>query len=137
MSAQEQSYYFEAVLPVSQSSTIASSFSGALIPITMGNTASTMTLPVPTAGAYYDFVVGISGTANSTIEAGSSNTVIHGTIYSGLGSSGSTVLVNGNHQLRFVGGVSQPGDEILLKSDGTNWYCNCRSGAYLGITSPA
>lgn len=99
------------------SQSLTTSQSGSLFTITGGAGGATYSLPSPSIGLSYDFVlVGLSGASNITVAA--TSTLLYGYI---LGSA-TRVACSGNTNVIFVRTNGAVGDKVSFVSDGTNWY---------------
>ena len=96
-----------------------------------------VTLPLPTLGMGYTFIVRTppTGASYTIVTAGSAN-IIRGMAFNteaaGLGSSGTTA-----DTISFVLNSSLAGDRVDVRSDGTNWFVlgSSRLAASLTITT--
>ena len=96
----------------------------------------TVTLPAPTDGVEYEFIVATAPTTAYIIanSAGSSGDTIIGYPVASVASDQSA---NGNaagDQINFVANTALPGDSVYLISDGTSWFAKLFGKANGAIT---
>jgi len=95
----------------------------------------TVTLPAPTDGVEYTFVVGTAPTTAYIVAnaSGSSGNNVRGHVLSSSGGAEDTETANGD-QVNFVASTAVIGDRLHVISDGTNWYVSAACAAAGGIT---
>lgn len=90
------------------------------------------TLPAPSAGLKYKFIVGTAPTGSYTIVTNASANVIHGQIASAEDAAGSVSTTAASDTISFVLNLAIIGDYCEVISDGTSWFvsglCNVQDG---------
>lgn len=96
----------------------------------------TVTLPAPTDGVEYTFVVGTAPTTAYIVAnaSGSSGDNMIGHVLSSSGGAEDTETTAGGDQVNFVANTAVIGDRLHVISDGTNWYVSAACAAAGGIT---
>jgi hypothetical protein len=90
-----------------------------------------VTLPAPSPGLNYRFIVGLAfATTNWTIVTNGNATIIQG----GVVVNGASVTGANEDTISFVATAETVGDYVNLVSDGTNWYVDGYAHAAGGIT---
>jgi hypothetical protein len=88
----------------------------------VGTAGLDFTLPSPSKGLYYKFIVGSNfATTNMTVQgpiSGAGDDVIFGA----LEVAGAVVACSAEDLISFVNTAELPGDYVEITSDGTNWY---------------
>lgn len=104
-------------------------------------TGIAITLPAPTDGVEFTFIVGTAPTtANSgtgyviTNSAGTSGDNIVGMVLSAGGAPGDVESTLGGDAVNFVADSAVLGDRVHLISDGTNWYATAYTAVAGGVT---
>jgi len=125
----------KATLSLTAAATLTESQSGQTFFLNLAG-GFTVTLPAPTDGVEFEFIVGTAPTTAYIIanSAGSSGDTIIG--YP-VASVASDQTANGNaagDQINFVANTALPGDSVYLISDGTNWYAKLLGKANGAIT---
>ena len=96
-----------------------------------------VTLPAPSVGLNFKFLVQIAPTGDYTIVTDSSAQILAGLVHGSNGADGDSETAHTATTITFVaaGGASTIGDGADLWSDGTNWYARvfCNLGA-TGVT---
>lgn len=94
------------------------------------------TLPAPTAGCKFKFIVGLAPTgASYTVVTNSSANIITAGINELEVDTGDDGPYSATADtITFVDGVSVKGDFVDCVSDGTSWFCNGQANADGGIT---
>lgn len=95
------------------------------------------TLPAPTAGVEYLFIVTAapSGASYTIVTEGGCQVLAGHVLTSGFADSGSDVETAATGTtVTFVDGVSVVGDRAHLVSDGTSWFASCITAVEAGIT---
>lgn len=95
------------------------------------------TLPAPSAGLRYDFVVTAapSGASYTVVTEGGCQVLAGHVLTSGFADSGSDVETTATGTtITFVDGVSVVGDRATVISDGTSWFASCICAVEAGIT---
>lgn len=92
------------------------------------------TLPAPAAGLNFEFIVTAAPTgASYTIVTASSANIIKGSIVTSATGAADTEVTGGD-TISFVDGAAVAGDRVILRSDGTNWFCYGICSVATGIT---
>lgn len=92
------------------------------------------TLPAPAAGLNFEFIVTAAPSgASYTIVTNSSANIIKGSIVTSATGAADTE-VSGGDTISFVDGQAVAGDRVVLRSDGTNWFCYGICSVAAGIT---
>lgn len=86
------------------------------------------TLPAPSAGLKYKFVVSVAPTTAYTVVATS------GIIEGAVDVNSTLVLAANETTITFAANTAIVGDWVEVESDGTSWFLNGMSGAVGGIT---
>lgn len=94
------------------------------------------TLPAPTAGCRFTFVVANAPeTASYTIVTTSSNNILFGQVVSAEDAAGSGDFeATGADTITIVDGKAVVGDKVECLSDGTSWFCTGFASVQDGIT---
>jgi hypothetical protein len=94
------------------------------------------TLPAPTAGCSFKFIVKAapSGASYTVVTASSANVIIGGINELEVDTGDDGPYINNGDTITFVNGVGVVGDWVACDSDGTSWYCTGQSNADGGIT---
>lgn len=95
------------------------------------------TLPAPSAGVNYTFIVTAapSGASYTVATEGGCQVLGGHVLTSGFADSGSDVETTpAGTTITFVDGVSVVGDKAYVISDGTNWFASCITAVEAGIT---
>lgn len=95
------------------------------------------TLPAPSAGLKYTFIVTAapSGASYTVVTEGGCQVLGGHVLTSGFADSGSDVETTpAGTTITFVDGVSVVGDRAEVISDGTNWFASCITAVEAGIT---
>ena len=92
----------------------------------------TSTLPAPSIGLKYKFIVKTAPTTAYIIATDSGANLLYGTF---LDIVGELTYFSAQDVLNFVASTALVGDELTVESDGVVWYCNAKSGANGGITT--
>jgi len=95
-----------------------------------GGTGVAITLPVPTRGLYYKFVITAVFATNYTVVSGTTD-VMEGSILV----AGAVVTVDAADQINFVGTAENIGDFALIYSDGTTWFVEAQALTAGAITA--
>jgi len=97
-------------------------------------TGFTVTLPAPTDGVEYEFVVGTAPTTAYIINnaSGTSGNNVVGHVLSSSGGAEDTEPTNGD-SVSFVASTAVLGDRVHVISDGTYWYVRASCAAAGGI----
>lgn len=84
------------------------------------------TLPSPTAGCKFKFVVKAapSGASYTVVTASTANVLYGGPSVADVAAGSAGPFATGNDTWTFVDGVSVVGDTLDVWSDGTNWYAD-------------
>lgn len=91
------------------------------------------TLPAPTAGCRFTFIVANAPeTASYTIVTSGSSNIIHGQVASAEDALGSVATAASSDTITFVDAKAIIGDYVEVVSDGTSWFvsglCNVQDG---------
>ena len=94
------------------------------------------TLPAPTVGCYFKFIVKAapSGASYTVVTASSANILIGGINELEVDTGDDGAYDNNGDTITFVNSVSVVGDYVEMISDGTSWYLNGQANADGGIT---
>lgn len=94
----------------------------------------TVTLPAPTDGVEYEFIVGTAPTTAYIVNnaSGTAGDNVVGHVLSSSGGPEDTEPTNGD-SISFVANTAVRGDRVHVISDGTSWYATCRCAAAGGI----
>ena len=95
------------------------------------------TLPAPSAGVEYTFIVTAapSGASYTVVTEGGCQILAGHVLTSGFADSGSDVETAATGTtITFVDGVSVVGDRAHVISDGTSWFASCITAVEAGIT---
>lgn len=91
------------------------------------------TLPAPSAGLTYTFIVGAAPSgASYTVVTTSSANIIKGQAYPASGAAGDTGT--SDDTISFVDGQSVAGDMVTVVSDGTSWFAYAWCAVAAGVT---
>ena len=97
--------------------------------IVITGTGYTYTLPAPSAGMSFRFVVQAAFATNFVVAGG--NSLLHGS----MDVNSARVNATGASNINFVATAETIGDWAEIWSDGTNWYVNGFGEAVGGITA--
>ena len=90
------------------------------------------TLPAPSMGLKFKFVVNTAPTTAYTVVTASSANVIHGQVSSAEDAAGSVACAASSDTISFVANKAIKGDWVSVESDGTSWFvqgmCNVQDG---------
>ena len=125
----------KATLSLTAAATLTESQSGQTFFLNLA-TGFTVTLPAPTDGVEYEFIVGTAPTTAYIVAnaSGSSGDNMIGHVLSSSGGAEDTETTAGGDQVNFVANTAVIGDRLHVISDGTNWYVSARCAAAGGIT---
>jgi len=93
----------------------------------------TSTLPAPSLGLNFKFIVTTAPTTAYIITTNASANIIYGLI-TDINATTPTQPANAEDTINFVANTSLPGDYVEVVSDGTNWYMKAATQADGGIT---
>lgn len=94
-----------------------------------------VTLPAPSLGLKFKFVVSTAPTTAYTVVTASSANVIHGGVTSGEDAAGSVATAASSDTISFVANKAIKGDWVEVESDGTSWYVFGNCSVQDGITT--
>ena len=125
----------KATLSLTAAATLTESQSGQTFFLNLAG-GFTVTLPAPTDGVEYEFIVGTAPTTAYIVAnaSGSSGDNMIGHVLSSSGALEDTETTAGGDQVNFVANTAVIGDRLHVISDGTNWYVSARCAAAGGIT---
>lgn len=122
----------ETVVTLTAASTLTSAQSGTTFFLSSATEFAT-TLPAPSAGLTYTFIVGAAPSgASYTIVTASSANIIKGQAVNAAGVAGDTGTADDT--ISFVDGQSVAGDQVSLISDGTSWFAKAFCAVAAGVT---
>lgn len=115
--------------------TLTESDSGTLFYLNLAG-GFTVTLPAPTDGVEYNFIVGTAPTTAYIVANASGGTGDNmiGHVLSSSGGAEDTETTAGGDQVNFVANTAVVGDRLHVVSDGTYWYVSAICAAAGGIT---
>jgi len=95
------------------------------------------TLPAPTAGCYFKFIVGLapSGADYTIVTASGADILIGGVNELEVDTTEDGPYDDNADVITFVGGVAAKGDFIEMISDGTSWFFKGQTNADGGVTT--
>ena len=99
-------------------------------------TGFAVTLPSPSAGLRFKFIVSVAPTSgNHTVVTASSANIIHGQLASPEDAAGSVATAAAADTISFVANLAIIGDNAEVVSDGTNWYVSGMCKVQDGMTT--
>lgn len=94
-----------------------------------------VTLPSPSMGLRFKFVVNTAPTTAYTVVTASSANIIHGQVSSAEDAAGSVATAASADTISFVANKAIKGDYVELESDGTSWFVSGMCYVQDGITT--
>jgi hypothetical protein len=122
----------ETVVTLTAASTLTTAQSGSTFFLNSA-TEFVTTLPAPSAGLVYNFIVKAApSSASYTIVTNASANIIKGQAVNAAGAAGDTGTADDT--ISFVDGQAVAGDKVTVISDGTSWFAYGVSAVAAGIT---
>lgn len=93
------------------------------------------TLPLPSLGLEFTFVVAVAPTTTYTVVTASSANIIHGQVCSAEDAAGDVACAAASDTISFVANKAIIGDWVKVRSDGTSWFVSGMCDVQDGITT--
>lgn len=120
-----------AVSTLTTGTTLTAADSGKVFLLVQAAGARTATLPAPSSGLNFKFILKTAAAQDWTIVQAADTDDFLGTIIDGNGTA--DTATGTNTLIKFVGGTAVPGDQVELVCDGTNWYTRGTCSAAAGV----